>query len=263
MKFQNIFVFFPLTLSKLNLGEHKNEKELADINSILRIVKANFEVTAQDCTDLDLEEFELCIEPFNTALAAAADTLSDEERSQAIDILNNPELTPEETREQLEETLGEGVLCPKDVEDGLVEILFCANLCADEICEDVRQERREELSLEEKAEQITAIIGNPGLCTPEFIEVLPRIAFCFYKCEDGFCEAKEAKLGREVTKIAAQFGCELVLDDVCKVFDEVQEPIDAGDGSDNEESGDTAEIYRDMRAGIFAFVITLVFVVAN
>eukprot|EP00924_Labyrinthula_sp_SR-Ha-C_P009632 snap_masked-scaffold_22-processed-gene-1.15-mRNA-1 protein AED:1.00 eAED:1.00 QI:0/0/0/0/1/1/3/0/244 len=105
-----------------------------------------------------------------------------------------------------------------------------------------------ELSLEEKAEQITSIIGNPGLCTPEFIEVLPRFAFCFYECEDGFCEANEAKLGKEVTKIAAGFGCELVLDDVCKVFDEVQEPIDAGDGSEDEESGDTAEIFRDMRA---------------
>eukprot|EP00924_Labyrinthula_sp_SR-Ha-C_P009675 snap_masked-scaffold_22-processed-gene-2.5-mRNA-1 protein AED:1.00 eAED:1.00 QI:0/0/0/0/1/1/3/0/229 len=106
-----------------------------------------------------------------------------------------------------------------------------------------------ELSLEEKAEQITAIIGNHGVCTPQFIGVLPRIAFCFYKCEDGFCEANEAKLGKEVTKIQSL--------DVCKVFDEVQEPIDDEDGSVDEESGNTAEISRDIRTSIFAFVITL------
>eukprot|EP00924_Labyrinthula_sp_SR-Ha-C_P009608 augustus_masked-scaffold_22-processed-gene-0.13-mRNA-1 protein AED:1.00 eAED:1.00 QI:0/0/0/0/1/1/2/0/232 len=138
-----MFVVFPLTFSKLSLGEFKNERKLSDINSILRIVEKNFEVTVQDCDILEYEELIECSVPFNTALTAVLNTLSDEDLTQVGEILSNPELTPEEIGEQLEEALGEGVLCTAEVEDGLVEAVSCANLCGDEICEDVREELRE------------------------------------------------------------------------------------------------------------------------
>eukprot|EP00924_Labyrinthula_sp_SR-Ha-C_P014250 snap_masked-scaffold_59-processed-gene-0.64-mRNA-1 protein AED:1.00 eAED:1.00 QI:0/-1/0/0/-1/1/1/0/195 len=113
------------------------------------------------------------------------------------------------------------------------DILDCASdliEVAAEISKDLSDEELEqldaiidndELSIEEKADQITAILGEPGLCIPEFLEVLPQLAFCGLKCEDGFCEANEVGLGGLVTEIAADFGCELVLDDVCEVFNDI------------------------------------------
>eukprot|EP00924_Labyrinthula_sp_SR-Ha-C_P009741 snap_masked-scaffold_22-processed-gene-4.34-mRNA-1 protein AED:1.00 eAED:1.00 QI:0/0/0/0/1/1/2/0/186 len=68
------------------------------------------------------------------------------------------------------------------------------------------------LSLEEKSDQIIAILGEPGFCTPEFLEVLPQ---------DGFCEANEVEVAETLSRFASRFGCELVLDDVCEVFNEV------------------------------------------
>eukprot|EP00924_Labyrinthula_sp_SR-Ha-C_P001398 snap_masked-scaffold_44-processed-gene-1.36-mRNA-1 protein AED:1.00 eAED:1.00 QI:0/0/0/0/1/1/2/0/193 len=77
------------------------------------------------------------------------------------------------------------------------------------------------LSREQKAARIAAILGEPGFCIPEFLEAILQIAFCGVKCVDGFCEADEANeaiIEEVLTDLVADYGCELVLDDVCKVF---------------------------------------------
>eukprot|EP00924_Labyrinthula_sp_SR-Ha-C_P009595 snap_masked-scaffold_22-processed-gene-0.17-mRNA-1 protein AED:1.00 eAED:1.00 QI:0/-1/0/0/-1/1/1/0/168 len=75
-----------------------------------------------------------------------------------------------------------------------------------------------ELPLEEKAEQAIEILGEPGFCTPEFLELLPRLVFCFLDCEEGFCLANEADVQEVLTLKAAQFGCETDVENVCEDF---------------------------------------------
>eukprot|EP00924_Labyrinthula_sp_SR-Ha-C_P009627 snap_masked-scaffold_22-processed-gene-1.14-mRNA-1 protein AED:0.25 eAED:1.00 QI:0/-1/0/1/-1/1/1/0/191 len=145
MKFSNLFLYFPLTFSKLNTGEYKNEKNIYDMNSISRALDSGFEVTVQDCDILATEKFNECRETVDTAFQAALRALPDDKLIQVIDIFSNSALTDEETGEQVIEALGEGVLCNAEVEQSFVEVVSCASLCEDEGCDDVRGELRESL----------------------------------------------------------------------------------------------------------------------
>eukprot|EP00924_Labyrinthula_sp_SR-Ha-C_P009717 snap_masked-scaffold_22-processed-gene-3.29-mRNA-1 protein AED:1.00 eAED:1.00 QI:0/-1/0/0/-1/1/1/0/195 len=109
--------------------------------------------------------------------------------------------------------------CRSELIDAIIEII--KGLSDEEIDQFNEIIGNDELSLEQKAEELTGLLGEPGLCTPEFLEVLPRQVFCKLDCEEGFCEANEVEVAEALTETAGQFGCELVLDDVCEVFNEV------------------------------------------
>eukprot|EP00924_Labyrinthula_sp_SR-Ha-C_P009734 augustus_masked-scaffold_22-processed-gene-4.3-mRNA-1 protein AED:1.00 eAED:1.00 QI:0/0/0/0/1/1/2/0/501 len=109
--------------------------------------------------------------------------------------------------------------CRSELIDAIIEII--KGLSDEEIDQFNEIIDNDELSLEQKAEELTGLLGEPGLCTPEFLEVLPRQVFCKLDCEEGFCEANEVEVAEALTETAGQFGCELILDNVCEVFDEV------------------------------------------
>eukprot|EP00924_Labyrinthula_sp_SR-Ha-C_P009707 snap_masked-scaffold_22-processed-gene-3.8-mRNA-1 protein AED:1.00 eAED:1.00 QI:0/0/0/0/1/1/2/0/90 len=46
----------------------------------------------------------------------------------------------------------------------------------------------DELSLQERSNQLFDLLRAPELCVPEFIETLSFSLFCRNSCEDGFCE---------------------------------------------------------------------------
>eukprot|EP00924_Labyrinthula_sp_SR-Ha-C_P009793 snap_masked-scaffold_22-processed-gene-5.47-mRNA-1 protein AED:1.00 eAED:1.00 QI:0/0/0/0/1/1/3/0/227 len=81
-----------------------------------------------------------------------------------------------------------------------------------------------DLSFEAKYERIVEILGEPGYCTEEFLEVLPYFVFCREKCDEGYCDLASNGI-KEVLRINAEtlFACEINTDNVCEVFEEINQ----------------------------------------
>eukprot|EP00924_Labyrinthula_sp_SR-Ha-C_P009611 snap_masked-scaffold_22-processed-gene-0.44-mRNA-1 protein AED:1.00 eAED:1.00 QI:0/-1/0/0/-1/1/1/0/170 len=79
----------------------------------------------------------------------------------------------------------------------------------------------EELSLEDKSEQLIDLLGEPGLCVPELFETIHFPAFCGLVCEDGFCEANQDFVESLLIDEAARFGCEVEARNVCEDFQDI------------------------------------------
>eukprot|EP00924_Labyrinthula_sp_SR-Ha-C_P014218 snap_masked-scaffold_59-processed-gene-0.24-mRNA-1 protein AED:1.00 eAED:1.00 QI:0/0/0/0/1/1/2/0/198 len=95
------------------------------------------------------------------------------------------------------------------------------DLSPDELSELNEILANEELSPQERSNQLFDLLGAPRLCIPDFIETLPFLLFCEESCEDGFCEANLESIEARLTQFAGELGCDFDTTNICEVFIEI------------------------------------------